>query len=261
MIRLIFFILFYVSLISVSAQDIPEAPSPPRLVNDFANVLNEGEEGMLERKLRTYNDTTSTQITVVIVDNLGGYDVMDYAYRIGEKWGVGQKGKNNGLVVLVSIQDRKAGIATGYGMEATITDAATRRIREEYMNPNFRNGNFYKGLDEATTVIMKLASGEFKADEMAQPEIGAGAIIFLLVILLIVVVSIISAAKRVQHSHYGSKSVDFWTALWLMSQMGGRGGRDKGGWGGGGSSGFGGGGGFGGFGGGSFGGGGSGGSW
>ncbi len=261
MTRFIFFSLFFVSFISAFAQDIPEAPSPPRLVNDFANVLNEGEEGMLEQKLRTYNDTTSTQITVVIVDNLDGYDVMDYAYRIGEKWGVGQKGKNNGLVVLVSIQDRKAGIATGYGMEATITDAATRRIREEYMNPNFRNGNFYKGLDEATTVIMKLASGEFKADEMAQPEIGAGAIIFLLVILLIVVVSIISAAKRVQHSHYGSKGVDFWTALWLMSQMGNRGGRNKGGWGGGGSSGFGGGGGFGGFGGGSFGGGGSGGSW
>jgi uncharacterized protein len=258
MIRSLFIFLLF--SLTIHAQDIPDAPNPPRLVNDFAGVLNEGDEATLERKLRNYHDTTSTQIAVVIVENLGGYEVMDYAYRVGEKWGVGQKGKDNGLVVLVSIQDRKAGIATGYGMEATVTDAATRRIREEYMNPNFRTGNFYKGLDEATTVLMKLASGEFKADEMGQPQIGIGAIIFILFILFIIIISIVAAAKRVQHSHYGSKGLDFWTALWLMSQMGDKGkGNKGGGWGGwGGGSG---GGGFGGFGGGSFGGGGSGGSW
>jgi uncharacterized protein len=261
--KLFFVFLLYLPVIFLSAQDIPAPPNPPRLVNDFANVLSDGEEQQLERKLVAYNDSTSTQITVVTVRNIGGYDVMDYAYRIGEQWGVGQKGKNNGLVVLVSIDDRKAGIATGYGMEGSITDLATRRIRENYMNPNFRNGDFYKGIDEATTAIMKLASGEFKADDLGPQGGGGGALIFLLLVFIIFIVIIVSAARRSQRNHYGTKGLDFWTALWLMMNAGGggrgrgRGGNDGwGGWGGGSSGG-----GFGGFGGGGFGGGGSGGSW
>ncbi len=261
--KLFFVVLIFLPIAFSTAQDIPEPPNPPRLVNDFADVMSDAEDEMLERKLRAYHDSTSTQIAVVIVSNIGGYDVMDYAYRVGEKWDVGQQGKNNGLVVLVSIEDRKAGIATGYGMEATITDAATRRIREEHMNPNFRNGNFYKGLDDATTILMKLASGEFKAEDMGPQNIGAGALVFLLIAFLIFIAIIIASARRVQRSHYGSKGLDFWAALWLMMNAGGggRGRRDNdhwGGWGGGSGRG---GGGFGGFGGGSFGGGGSGGGW
>jgi uncharacterized protein len=254
-------------LVSVAiAQDIPPPPNPPRLVNDFAGALSNSEREALERKLNAYHDTTSTQIAVVIVKNLGGYEVMDYAFRIGETWGVGQKGKENGVVILVAIDDRKAAIATGYGLEGAIPDIATRHIRENQMNPNFREGNFYKGLDEATTTIMKLASGEYTADDMQQ-ELPPGAVIAIgvfLVFLAIMFITIIAVASR-KRNHIGSKGIDFWTALWLMSHMGkgNRGG--KSGWGGGsGWGGFGGGssgGGFGGFGGGSFGGGGSGGSW
>lgn len=241
-------------------QDIPPAPNPPQLVNDFASALSDADRASLERKLNAYHDTTSTQIAVVIVKTLGGYEVMDYAFRIGEEWGVGQKGKENGIVVLVAIDDRKAAIATGYGLEGAIPDIATRHIRENQMNPNFRDGNFYKGLDEATTSLMKLASGEFTADDMV-PKAPIGAIfgvVFFFIFAIILLVIIVSRRKR---NHIGSKGLDFWTALWLMSNAG-RGGRGGGssGWGGGfggGSSG----GGFGGFGGGSFGGGGSGGSW
>lgn len=248
------------------AQNIPSPPDPPRMVADFAKVLSQSELDALERKLVAYRDSTSTEIAVVIVNDLQGYEVTDYAFRIGEKWGVGQRGKNNGVVILVAIDDRKAAIATGYGLEGAIPDIATRHIRENQMNPNFREGNFYKGLDEATTTIMKLASGEFTADDMTQ-EIPTGvvvamAIFFILMIVMIIVIIAVASRKR---NHIGSKGIDFWTALWLMSHMGkgNRGG--KSGWGGGsGWGGFGGGssgGGFGGFGGGSFGGGGSGGRW
>lgn len=263
MIRLLFLVLLATS---VYAQDIPPAPDPPRLVNDFAKVLSESELASLQRKLNAYHDSTSTQITVVIVKSLRGYEVMDYAYRIGEQWGVGQKGKNNGVVVLVAIDDRKAAIATGYGLEGAIPDIATRHIRENQMNPNFREGNFYKGLDEATTTIMKLASGEYSAEDM-KPSVPGAAYFILVFIFIVIVIVILAAVSGRRRNHIGSKGLNFWTALWLMSQMGrgGRGGRGGGsGWGGGfGGGGFGGGsgGGFGGFGGGSFGGGGSGGSW
>lgn len=255
-------LLFFTLLLSAAtAQDLPEPMSPPRLVNDFAGVLSDQENSMLEQKLRAYHDSTSTQIAVVIVQDLGGYEVVDYAVRLGEKWGVGQQGGDNGIVVLVSIDDRKAAIVTGYGMEGAVTDAATRRIRENQMNPNFREGNFYEGLDEATTTIIKLASGEFTAEDLEPKGQGAGyfALIFVFIVVGIIILAAVNSKKK---NHIGKKGLGFWTALWLLSNMGG-GGRNRGGgsgWGGGfggGSSG----GGFGGFGGGSFGGGGSGGSW
>jgi uncharacterized protein len=255
-------ILFLLIVAFSIAQDIPDPMSPPRLVNDFANVLSKQELSSLENKLRAYHDSTSTQIAVVTVQNLKGYDVLDFAFRIGEKWGIGQKGKNNGLVVLVAIDDHKAAIATGYGMEGSITDVATRRIRESYMNPNFKAGNFYKGLDEATTALMKLASGEFTADDF-QPTPRGGGFFALFVFLFIIIITILAAVSRTRKNHFGKKGLDFWTALWLTSLLGGGRNRGGNGWGGGGGFGGGGsgGGGFGGFGGGGFGGGGSGGSW
>ncbi len=256
--RIVF--LFLLSSTFIQAQ-IPERPNPPKLVNDLANVLSGNEAATLEQKLRSYNDSTSTQIVIVTVPELGGYEVVDFAYRIGQTWGVGQKGKNNGIVVLVSINDRKAAIVTGYGMEGAITDASTRRIRQDFMSPNFKSGNFYAGLDQATTAIMKLASGEYTNEEFASGKKGKGrnSIFGLLFILAIIVFPILSSVGRARRNHMGSKGVGFWTALWLMSSMGGGRGGNNSGWGGG--SGGGGGGGFGGFGGGGFGGGGSGGSW
>lgn len=249
------------SLTPAFAQDIPERPDPPRLVNDLADVLSDNEESRLEQKLRAYNDSTSTQIAIVTVSDLKGYDVVDLAQRLGEKWGVGQKGKNNGIVILTAINDRKAAIVTGYGMEGAIPDITTRHIRENYMNPNFRNGDFYKGLDEASTAIMKAASGEY-VNENPQGNKPPAGLFFLAIIIIFVVIGILSRVSAVRHSHFGSRGLSFWTLLWLLGSGGGR--NRGGGFGGGhhGGGGFGGGGGgFGGFGGGSFGGGGSGGSW
>ena len=247
------------------AQDIPQPMSPPQLVNDFAKILDAGEKNALEQKLRGYRDSTSTEIALVTVRTIGRYNETDYATRLAMEWKVGQKGKNNGVVILVALDDRKAAIVTGYGMEGSITDVDTRRIRERYMNPNFRNGNFYKGLDEATTAIMQLASGEYVNDG-SNGQKNAPSSVFLIFGFLIFF-GILRALMRVQsyrRTHFGSKHLSFWTILWLLSQQSGRsrgGSYRSGGFGGGSFGGGGGGGSFGGFGGGSFGGGGSGGSW
>ena len=83
------------------SQEIPDKPNPPRLVNDFAGLLDREEVNALEQKLVAFSDSTTTQIAVVIVRDLGGYDKADYAQRLGEKWGIGQKGKNNGILILI----------------------------------------------------------------------------------------------------------------------------------------------------------------
>ncbi|MDY0198670.1 MAG: TPM domain-containing protein, partial [Tenuifilaceae bacterium] len=113
------------------AQDLPSPMQPPRLVNDFANILTDAEKSALEAKLRNYYDTTSTQLYIITVGDLQGYDVADYTIKIGEKWGIGQQGKNNGALILVKPrvgnQRGESFIAIGYGLEDVIPDAITKR--------------------------------------------------------------------------------------------------------------------------------------
>ena len=130
---LILSVLFFtVSIDRVFSQDIPERPVPPRLVNDFAGMLKADEVSMLEQKLVAFSDSTSTQIAIVIVPSLGGYDKADYAQRLGEKWGVGQKGKNNGVLILIKPKtagsDGQVQISTGYGIEGAIPDLLSGEI-------------------------------------------------------------------------------------------------------------------------------------
>jgi uncharacterized protein len=250
---------------AAKGQDIPEPMSPPRLVNDFAGILSANQVRQLEYKLVQFDDSSSSQIVVVTVKSLNGLSKEEFADRLGEKWGVGQKGKNNGIVVLVKPKygnDKgQARISVGYGLEGAITDALSKRIVENEMVPYFRAGDYFTGIDKATSTLISLAKGEFTADQYKKNTQGnlAGILVPVIIIILIIIFM-----RRNSGNHYttGSKGTSLWTAIWLASMMGNRGG--GGSWGdfrsGGGSFG-GGGGGFGGFGGGSFGGGGAGGSW
>lgn len=270
-ILLIFPIILLISfLASAQTSDIPESPNPPRLVNDFAGILSDSEESKLERKLVAFNDTTSTQVAVVLVSDLAGYDKAQYADLLGEKWGVGHKGKNNGLVILVKpkIGNSKgeAFIATGYGLEGALPDAVLKRLVEDEMIPYFRENRYYEGLDRVTDVVMQLTSGEFTADQYLEgPPPGAliGALLPLIFIAIFFIV-LGSRSKKIRHYNGHRSDIPLWTTLFLASQMGkhsGKWGSFSSGSGSFGGFGGGGGGGFGGFGGGSFGGGGAGGSW
>lgn len=251
-------------IISGKGQDIPEPLSPPRLVNDYAGILNDKQFRHLEMKLERFNDSSSTQIVVVLVKSLNGYTKEEFADRIGEKWGVGQKGKNNGIVVLVKPkygnEAGQARISVAYGLEGVIPDAIGKRIVENEMIPYFKAGDYFSGIDQASNTLMSLARGEFTADQYKKKT--GNSFRFLIPILVIIIIIIFMRRNSGNHYTTGSKGTSIWTAMWLASMMGNRGG--GGSWGdfhsGGGSFG-GGGGGFGGFGGGSFGGGGAGGSW
>ena len=162
------FALISISLF-LSANDIPERPSPPRLVNDFANILGSQEIQNLELKLVDFNRQTSTQIAVVTVEDLQGYDRADFTIRLAEKWGVGQKGKDNGLVIMVKPKTPSSGgkafIAVGYGLEGVVPDAVAKKIIENEIIPEFRTNNYYAGLNKATDVLISLTKGEFTAED------------------------------------------------------------------------------------------------
>jgi uncharacterized protein len=250
---------------STFAQDIPDPLYPPRLVNDYTAKLKEGQFQHLERKLRAFNDSSSTQIVIVIVKSLNGYTKEEFADRLGEKWGVGQKDKDNGIVVLVKPkypnENGEVWISVGYGLEGVIPDALAKRIVNNDMIPSFKQGDYFTGLDKATNTLISLSRGEFSGEDYIKANKGTPLGIAI-PIIIIILIFIFMRRNSGNHFSSGSKTTSIWTALWLASMMGNRGG--SGSWGdfrsGGGSFG-GGGGGFGGFGGGSFGGGGAGGSW
>ena len=129
----------------------------------------------MKSKLVAFNDSSSTQIAIVTVTDLHGYDKADYAQRLAEKWGIGQKGLDNGILILVKpktteSQEVRSHIAQGYGLEGVIPDIVCGQIVDNEILPAFRNEQYYEGLDKATDVLMALASGEFPADQYGKRE-------------------------------------------------------------------------------------------
>lgn len=230
---------------------LPSPSNPPRLVNDYTGTLNASQINTLEHKLVAYNDSTSTQILVLLVDDLQGYSIEQYATEIGHSWGVGQKDKGNGVVILVKpkkgSERGEVNISTGYGMEQYVTDATGKNIIEKEMIPAFKEGDYYTGIDNAVNVIMDLCSGKFTQDEYNDDEGLPGWLTLLFIIAVIIIFIKFSRGSGQNYSGGGSRTI------WIP--MGGGYGGGFGG--GGGFSG----GGFGGFGGGGFGGGGASGSW
>lgn len=237
----------------VAAQNIPEPMSPPRLVNDFVGILNPTEQAQLEQKLRVYNDSTSTQIVIAVVKTTGDYPAGDYAFELGRRWGIGQKGKNNGLVLLWATDDRKVFIATGYGLEGAIPDAIAKRIISTIITPEFKNQMYYRGLDKGTDEIIKYAKGEYKSDG-TDGEGGFPIELVVFVVILFVLFIIIRSRNNRGGGSNSSRGGGMFFPYATYSGWGSSSGSWGGSGGGGGSD-------FGGFGGGSFGGGGAGGDY
>ncbi|MBE8722852.1 TPM domain-containing protein [Sphingobacterium pedocola] len=252
------------NLTPLFGQDLPPAPS--KLVSDFTNTLSSSEVNDLERKLLAFEDSTSIQIAVVLINSTNGYDIADYAVRLAQKWGVGQSKYDNGVMVLAALGDRAVTIQTGYGIEGAVPDAIAFRIIENDIKPNFRRNAYYDGLNSATSSIIAYTKGEYKADSKEKGDSrGKGSGGLFVIIIVVVVIALISRGGG-GGKNKGGRMMDgkgtsdlFWWAL--LHGLAGGGGRSSGS-GGFGGGGFGGGsGGFGGFGGGGFGGGGASGRW
>jgi uncharacterized protein len=234
-------------------------PVPQKLVTDYAGILSGDQMKALEDKLVSLDNTTSTQIAVVIVPNLGGNDISDFNVKLLRAWGVGGKKNNNGVVLLISKEDRKLNIATGYGVEGALPDITCKHIIDDDIVPSFKGNDYYRGIDKGTDAIVQAVKGEYNVKrDTTKGKGGGSSFIFILVIIIIFIV----LSRRggggggtfmSRRGQTGIGDAIFWNVL---LNSGGRGG-GGGGWGGGDSGG----GGFGGFGGGSGGGGGASGDW
>jgi len=258
-----FLLVFFIALgiFMPFASIAQQKQTPPRsneLVNDYAGLINDGQQRQLEAKLVAYDRETSTQIAIVIEKSLEGDDPFSYAQRLASSWGIGGREHSNGLLIYISEQDRQIRIQTGYGAEGFLPDVTAKRIIENVLKPAFRNQNYYEGLDRATDIIIGLAKGEgYEGNENYgnNQEIPGWLIILLFIIIIIIISSFSNHDDGDDGGYYRGGRYDIPHRRGRGFPGGFGGGFSGGGFGGGG------GGGFGGFGGGGFGGGGAGGGW
>ncbi len=238
----------------IDAQQIIAKPNPVTLVTDAAGVLTAEQKQALENKLVAIDDSSSNQIAVVIIPSLEGYPKEEYATKLFRDWGIGNKKTNNGVLLLIAINDRQIRIEVGYGLEGAIPDITALNIIDNDIKPAFKAGSYYEGIDKATDNIAKAAVGEYKVKKAKKSKGKGGSGLFVLILIIIFVV--LRNGRGGGSNIGGGGFSDVATGMLLGSLLGGGSRHGGGGWG---DSG--GGGGFGGFGGGSSGGGGAGGSW
>ncbi|MCA0959111.1 TPM domain-containing protein [Muricauda ruestringensis] len=256
------FFLFFLSISLAWGQfNIPEKPQKETSVYDYVNLLSDSQSNALEQKLIRYSDSTSTQIVVAIISSTEGENINYLGAQWGQKWGIGQADKDNGVLVLLARNDRRIAINTGYGVEGSLTDLMSKRIIESVIIPEFKKGDYYGGLDKGSDAIFKVLTGEFSEDRtFGNRRPFPFEILFPFIIFIVILIILWSRKNKGGGNGRGGRrgsGLDIWDMI-ILSNMG-RSSGSSGGFGSGG--GFGGGGFSGGFGGGGFGGGGASGGW
>ncbi len=262
-----FFLTFFLSILTVFGQTPDELVNmkhpPKKLVQDYAHVFDAMQLDELERKLVAYDDSTSTQILVLTVESLDGYPLETFANDIGQNWGVGTQGKDNGVVIVLSEQDRKITIRTGYSAQIYLPPSVNKSIIDNVIIPYFKQGDYAGGINAGVNSIFQAFAGKYKQDKAKsqEPEMDWFALIFAIGFFIFIFI-IISKGRGGNNGGNGGRRRSLLDDIIIMntgSSVFGGGGFGSGGssWGGSSSGG----GGFGGFGGGSFGGGGASGSW
>jgi uncharacterized protein len=255
---LILFVLLF-GFVAQAQFTIPEKPSFQTSVYDYAKLLSDTEKSQLEEKLIRYSDTTSTQIVIITIDDLKGEDVGVLATNWAQTWGIGQAKEDNGVIILVSKNDRKISIRPGYGVEDRLIAGICGEIIRNNITPEFKAGSYYNGLNNGADSIFKVLTGKYKSERKEKK----GSVLPILLVIGFVIVFLILASKNKGNNGgnsggFGGPDLMDVIILSRMGRGGGFGGGSFGGSFGGGSSG----GGFGGgFGGGGFSGGGASGSW
>ncbi|MDD5540493.1 MAG: YgcG family protein [Candidatus Marinimicrobia bacterium] len=217
-----------------------EVPKLNRRVTDLAGILSPSEEARLEENLMAFENETSNQIAVLIINSLDGESIEQYSIQVVDQWQLGTAQKDNGVLLLIAVQDRQVRIEVGYGLEGVLTDLISFQIIRNVIAPQFRNGNYYAGIDQGLRAIMMTTKNEYKGDPRQQKnyDVERGKSIASLVFMIIFILIFLCSGKK------GRRNL-LW-ALFFSNMFGGRGGgwRSGGGFGGfsGGGGGFGGGG-------------------
>ncbi len=191
----LFLISFFLSFPSLAS--LPEVPKPFRYISDYTNTLSKIEQQELEQALKIYSTKTSSQIAVVLVPSTDGKSISDYTFKVFNKWGIGQKKQNNGVLFLIAKNDHKLFIAVGRGLEAALPDAITATIIRHNIVPFFKQNKYPEGIASGLSAIIKATQNEYKPKEAEKDDPFDGFFIFLGIgIILFIIFNIVGRKGR-----------------------------------------------------------------
>jgi len=198
LISLSFLCTIFVIPLASHAQNLPSGlPNKPvGYVNDFAHLLSRSQQQRLDTKLRNYRDTTTTVIAIATINSLQGQNIQEVGTKLFSKWKMWQGHKDNGVLILISKKERKIRIEVGYGLEGRITDLKSGRIIRNILDPAFKKGHYYAGLNQATSVIIKLARGEYTGNLTKKRDYGGSNTASFIVFLLFIAFVIYASSRR-----------------------------------------------------------------
>lgn len=232
-----------------SQYKIPEKPKVLYPIFDEVGILKESERSKLNEKLIAFADSTSTEIEVIVIPSTKGEDVNYLATMFGEKWGIGKKNIDNGIVFLIAIDDHTMSIQQGRAVEQYLTASVAGQILDDFVTPEFKKGNWFGGIDEGTSAIIKAVQGKFKPKKNKEDEGYSGFGVFIIVLIIIVILIVINQGNNGNNNFFDDditldrkgrkRSVYIDILGGVLGGMGGSGSRDSdggfGGFGGGGS--------------------------
>ena len=206
-----FLILLLVWAYSVSALEVPEHPMGR--VTDYTDTLSANEIATLNKKLADFEEQTTNQIAVLIIPSLEGDNLEDYSIRLADKWKIGQKGKDNGVIILIVKNDRKIRIEVGYGLESVLPDGLAGSIIRDEIAPLFKKNRFFAGINRGTDAIMKATSPGMRPTTPKRREFRKNYIgpLFWFFVIVLSGISFIRRYRRWRwEKSRGKTSLGFW---------------------------------------------------
>ena len=181
----------------LSAQyTIPEKPKVLYPVYDEVGLLSSEENELLNQKLIKFEDSTSTEIEVVIIPSTKGEDINFLATRFGQTWGIGKKGVDNGVVFLIATKDRQISIQQGRAVEKYLTASVAGQIIDYLIIPKFKQGKWYEGIDEGVNALMEATQGKFKPQKKEKEEDFAMVAVLIIVLFIGIMIILIKYGNK-----------------------------------------------------------------
>jgi uncharacterized protein len=209
--RLLVIALFWLYPAALQAVTPPIPAQPPQYVVDLAGVLNAETRTRLNTRLKDLEAATTAQVVVLTINSLEGEPIESFSHQTAVKWGIGQKGKDNGVLITVAVKDRKYRIEVGYGLESALPDSLVGSLGREYLVPNFKKGDFAGGIVAAVTALAdKISGGKVsQAEEGSAPppaktvrqsgsrgSINPLTAVLLLIFVLLIAINIFRKARK-----------------------------------------------------------------
>jgi len=166
----IFLAVIFILLINFNIFAYNSPGKPINYVSDFANILTDDQENTINRKIEDLEKSSSNEIAVVTIISLENDSIENYAVKLFEEWAIGKTKKDNGLLLIVSMNDKKSRIEVGYGLEGALTDIQSYRILENYLTPKFKEQKYFEGLNNTVDQLILVTKGEYTNDTSANVE-------------------------------------------------------------------------------------------